>query len=134
MWPAVMESLSGETRTVWTVFSDSVPISLNADVLAVGLADVGKFNHVRGKGNEALLQNAVRSVLHVDLTVEVVLINGSAATTDSATGAATTSHHASVAEDTPSLDDQDADSDELTGESLAMAELGATVIGEIEQG
>jgi DNA polymerase-3 subunit gamma/tau len=134
MWPAVLESLFGEKRSVWMAFSDSVPLSLEAGVLAVGLADVGKFNHVRGSGNDALLRNAVRSVLHVDLAVDVVLTDRSAATSDSAVGATTAAHPTPVADDTPSLDDQDADGDELTGESLAMAELGATVIGEIEQG
>jgi DNA polymerase-3 subunit gamma/tau len=134
MWPAVLESLFGEKRSVWMAFSDSVPLSLEAGVLAVGLADVGKFNHVRGSGNDALLRNAVRSVLHVDLAVDVVLTDRSAATSDATTGAPTTAHPTPNADDTPSLDDQDADGDELTGESLAMAELGATVIGEIEQG
>jgi DNA polymerase III subunit gamma/tau len=134
MWPAVLESLFGEKRSVWLAFSDSVPLSLEAGVLAVGLADVGKFNHVRGSGHDALLRSAVRSVLHVDLAVDVVLTDRSAATSKTATGALATAHPAPIADDTPSLDDQDADGDQLTGESLAMAELGATVIGEIEQG
>jgi hypothetical protein len=35
--------------------------------------------------------------------------------------------------DEPSLDDSDSD-DDVSGEALAVRELGATVIGEIEQG
>lgn len=132
MWPAILEALSSEKRSVWMVFSDSIPLSVDAGVLAVGLADVGKFNHVRGSGSDALLRSAVRSVLHVDLAVDVVLTDRTG--TPAAVGADTPPAVAAATADTPSLDDDDADAGDLSGESLAIAELGATVIGEIEQG
>ena len=61
--------------------------------------------------------------MHADVQVDVVATGSSPAPASSGPTPA----------DEPSIDDSDSD-DDVSGEALAMRELGATVIGEIEQG
>ncbi|MFM9134744.1 MAG: DNA polymerase III subunit gamma and tau [bacterium] len=122
MWPAVLEGLKSMSRVAWMLFSDSTPVSWEDGVLAVSVPDVGKANNARANGHDQRLRQVILDSLRVDVRVDVV-----------AGGTSVAPAPAAVAADLPSPDDAD-DSEVLTGESLAMRELGATVIGEIEQG
>lgn len=123
MWPAILEGLKSMSRVAWMVFSDSRPLSLDAGVLAVGVPEESKVRNARASGHSERLRQVIIDVMHADVQVDVV-----------ATGLVPGQDVASVpAGDEPSLDDSDSD-DDVSGEALAMRELGATVIGEIEQG
>jgi DNA polymerase-3 subunit gamma/tau len=123
MWPAILEGLKSLSRVAWMVFSDSRPLSLDAGVLAVGVPEESKVRNARASGHAERLRQVIIDVMHADVQVDVV-----------ATGTMPTSTAAAPpAADEPSLDDSDSD-DDVDGEALAMRELGATVIGEIEQG
>ena len=123
MWPAILEGLKSMSRVAWMVFSDSQPLSLDAGVLAVGVPEESKVRNARGSGHAERLRQVIIDVMHADVQVDVV-----------ATGAMPHPPAVSApAVDEPSLDDSDTDED-LSAEALAMRELGATVIGEIEQG
>lgn len=123
MWPAILEGLKSMSRVAWMVFSDSRPLSLDAGVLAVGVPEESKVRNARASGHAERLRQVIIDVMHADVQVDVV-----------ATGSSPTAAAAEAApSDEPSLDDSDSD-DDVSGEALAMRELGATVIGEIEQG
>ncbi len=123
MWPAILEGLKSMSRVGWMVFSDSRPLSLDAGVLAVGVPEESKVRNARTSGHAERLRQVIIDVMHADVQVDVV-----------ATGSAPPSPTVDApALDEPSLDDSDSD-DDVSGEALAMRELGATVIGEIEQG
>ena len=123
MWPAILEGLKSMSRVGWMVFSDSRPLSLDSGVLAVGVPEESKVRNARTSGHAERLRQVIIDVMHADVQVDVV-----------ATGSAPQSPSVDApASDEPSLDDSDSD-DDVSGEALAMRELGATVIGEIEQG
>lgn len=123
MWPAILEGLKSMSRVAWMVFSDSRPLSLDAGVLAVGVPEESKVRNARSSGHAERLRQVIIDVMHADVQVDVV-----------ATGSAPPSPTVDAPpSDEPSLDDSDSD-DDVSGEALAMRELGATVIGEIEQG
>lgn len=118
MWPAIMEGLKSMRKVAWMVLNDSRPLSMDDGVLAVGIPDDKRVKNCHSSGHGELLRQVIIDVMHVDLQVDVVLSTAGAATV--------------AAGDLPSLDDEKAE--EVTGEILALRELGATVIGEIEQG
>lgn len=122
MWPAILEGLKSMSRVAWMVFSDSKPLSLDAGVLAVGVPEESKVRNARSSGHAERLRQVIIDVMHADVQVDVV-----------ATGAAPATTAAVPTADEPSIDDSDS-SDDVSGEALALRELGATVIGEIEQG
>ncbi len=122
MWPAILEGLKSMSRVAWMVFSDSQPLSLDAGVLAVGVPEESKVRNARASGHSERLRQVIIDVMHSDVQVDVV-----------ATGSSPTAAPIAPSVDEPSLDDSDSD-DDVSGEALAMRELGATVIGEIEQG
>ena len=122
MWPAILEGLKSMSRVAWMVFSDSQPLSLDAGVLAVGVPEESKVRNARASGHSERLRQVIIDVMHSDVQVDVV-----------ATGSSPTAAPIAPSADEPSLDDSDSD-DDVSGEALAMRELGATVIGEIEQG
>ena len=122
MWPAILEGLKSMSRVAWMVFSDSRPLSLDAGVLAVGVPEESKVRNARASGHSERLRQVIIDVMHSDVQVDVV-----------ATGSSPAAAPVTPAADEPSLDDSDSD-DDVSGEALAMRELGATVIGEIEQG
>jgi len=120
MWPAVLEALKDMSRVAWMVFSESTPLSLEDGTLAVGIPEEAKVNNALSSGHHERLRLVVLDVVHADVKVDVV---------------ATGKHPAAdvpVAIDVPSPDDDE--HDEVSGEELLKRELGATVIGEIEQG
>ena len=123
MWPAILEGLKSMSKVAWMVFSDSRPLSLDSGVLAVGVPEESKVRNARSSGHVERLRQVIADVMHADVQVDVV-------STGTSTASATVEP---AAADEPSLDDTDSD-DDVSGEALAMRELGATVIGEIEQG
>jgi DNA polymerase-3 subunit gamma/tau len=123
MWPAILEGLKSMSRVAWMVFSDSRPLSLDAGVLAVGVPEESKVRNARASGHSERLRQVIIDVMHADVQVDVVATGSSSAPSPSSPPTS----------DEPSLDDSDSD-DDVSGEALAMRELGATVIGEIEQG
>lgn len=126
MWPAVLDAVKSYSRVAWALFSVSAPLSLENGVLAVGLDHVNKINNARASGHDERLRQAILDVMHLDVKIDVVLAPDVASTV-SATGAERTSPRVA---DTPSLDDENMDS--ASGVDLALRELGATQIGEIE--
>jgi len=125
MWPAVLEGLKSMSRVAWMVFSDSRPLSLDDGVLAVGVPEESKVRNARASGHAERLRQVIIDVLHADVQVDVVSTGGAPVQTSDPP--------APIAGDEPSPDDDDSE-DHVSGEALAMRELGATVIGEIEQG
>jgi DNA polymerase-3 subunit gamma/tau len=139
MWPAVLEALKGYSRVAWMSFSSSVPISVSNGELAVGLADAGSVKGVKASRHDERLRQAVIDVMKTDVRVDIVLApdrtmpapRPAAADPSTAAAPAEVAEATAVAEpDAPSLDDPDVD--DATGVDLALRELGATQIGEIE--
>ncbi len=126
MWPAVLDAIKSYSRVAWVLFSVSAPLSLENGVLAVGLDNANKINNARASGHDERLRQAILDVMHLDVKIDVVLAP-EAASTVTATGTGRTSPPVA---DTPSLDDENMD--DAVGVDLALRELGATQIGEIE--
>ncbi len=122
MWPAILDALKGYSRVAWMAFADSRPVSVSNGVLAVGLDSQGKINNTRSSGHDERLRHSILDVMRVDMTVDVVLV-------PDVVGVKATPG-ADEESDVPSRDD--ATVDEATGVDLAMQQLGATTIGEIE--
>ncbi|MGI9197006.1 MAG: hypothetical protein ACR2KE_06040, partial [Candidatus Nanopelagicales bacterium] len=95
----------------------SAPLSVSDGVLAVGVPEENKAKNARSSGHAERLRQVILDVLRVDLQVDVVVSGTTRAPVPPA--------------DVPSPDDDRAE--DLAGESLAMRELGATVIGEIDR-
>ena len=125
MWPAVLDATKAYGKVAWIVFSNSVPLSLDNGVLAVGLAKPGEVNSARNSGHDERLRQAILDVLHIDVRVDVVLAPD--ATASAAVQPAPT-RHAEI--DAPSPDD--ADLPDSSGVDVVIRTLGATQIGEIE--
>ena len=123
MWPAILEGLKSMSRVAWMVFSDARPLSLDAGVLAVGVPEESKVRNARASGHAERLRQVIIDVMHADMQVDVVATGSSPVPASSE----------ATPTDEPSPDDSDSD-DDVSGEALALRELGATVIGEIEQG
>ena len=122
MWPAILEGLKSMSRVAWMVFSDSTPLSLDNGTLAVGVPEESKARNALTSGHAERLRQVIIDVMHAAVQVDVVV-----------TGSAPVSSSGPPPSDVPSPDDANSD-DEVSPEMLAMRELGATVIGEIEQG
>ena len=126
MWPAVLDATKTYSRVAWVLFSVSAPLSLENGVLAVGLDNANKINNARASGHDERLRQAILDVLRIDVRIDVVLAPSVASM---ATGATEIEAMAPLV-DTPSMDDENMDNS--SGVDLAMRELGATQIGEIE--
>jgi len=122
MWPAILDALKGYSRVAWMAFADSRPVSVSNGVLAVGVDNPGKINNARASGHDERLRHSIIDVMRADVTVDVVLVPDVVGVRGAAGG--------DEEPDVPSRDD--ATVDEATGVDLAMQELGATAIGEIE--
>lgn len=125
MWPAVMEATKAYSRVAWMLFNSSAPLSLSGGTLAVGVPNSGQVNNARTSGHDERLRQAILDVMRVDVRVDVVLAPDAVAPKGGAPASA-----APAEPDAPSLDDEDLT--EATGVELAIRELGATQIGEIE--
>ncbi len=126
MWPAVLDAVKAYSRVAWVLFSVSAPLSLENGVLAVGLDNANKINNARASGHDERLRQAILDVMHLDVKIDVVLAPDVGSTV-TATGAERTGPPVA---DTPSMDDENMD--DAVGVDLALRELGATQIGEIE--
>jgi DNA polymerase-3 subunit gamma/tau len=122
MWPAILDALKPHSRVAWMAFADSRPVSVSEGVLAVGVDTQGKINNSRSSRHDERLRHSILDVMHVDIKVDIVLVPDVVGVRGSAGG--------DEEPDVPSPDD--ATVDEATGVDLAMQELGATAIGEIE--
>jgi len=137
MWPAVLDALSSYGRVAWVLFQPSSPISISAGTLAVAVSDVGKVKNIKASGHDERLRQAILDVMRTDVRIDVVPDPERASTgvqpaaaAGSATSAAKAPAPTPKEPDAPSLDDDNADS--AVGVDLALRELGATQIGEIE--
>lgn len=138
LWPAVLDALRSYSKVGWMTFSGSRPVSLSDGVLAVAVEDSGKANNVRASGHDERLRQAILDVLKADVRIDVVLAPDAPprSTKSSARAAKAASlQPPTAAEPAGGADDPSADdpvSDDATGIDLALRELGATQIGEIE--
>jgi DNA polymerase-3 subunit gamma/tau len=135
LWPAVLEALKTYSKVAWMSFSASRPISWSNGDLAVAVRDAGTVKGVKASGHDERLRQAVLDVVRADVRIDVVFAPD-AAGLPPAPSAADDTPVAPVAAaapeepDAPSMDD--ADLVDSSGVDLAMRELGATQIGEIE--
>jgi DNA polymerase-3 subunit gamma/tau len=136
LWPAVLEALKGYSRVAWMGFSASTPISMSNGELAVAVADAGTAKGVKASGHDERLRQAVLDVMRADVRIDVVIapdrVGGSTPATSAARSAASAPEEPAPAADSdaPSMDDPTMD--DSSGVDLALRELGATQIGEIE--
>ncbi len=134
LWPAVLEALKTYSKVAWMSFSASRPLSWSNGDLAVAVRDAGTVKGVKASGHDERLRQAVLDVVRVDVRIDVVFAPDSAgappAPSEAAEAPAAPVAAASGEPDAPSMDD--ADLDGASGVDLAMRELGATQIGEIE--
>ncbi len=100
-------------------------------VLAVAVGDAGKVNNVRASGHEERLRQAILDVMKTDVRIDVVLAPDRVVPASAKpSGAVDTDPPAAPEPDAPSMDDANVDG--AVGVDLAVRELGATRIGEIE--
>jgi DNA polymerase-3 subunit gamma/tau len=119
LWPAVLDVVKSKGKVAWMVFSDSAPLSWEGGTLAVAMRDASKAANARSSGHIDRLHDAVRDVLRVDANIDLVLAPNAPSATP-------------VVPDEPSVEDDNVE--QVGGVDLAMRELGATRIGEIEHG
>jgi DNA polymerase-3 subunit gamma/tau len=143
LWPAVLESIKSTSRVAWMIFNEASPLSVDDTTLVIGVQNAGVIAGVSNGGHDERLRQAVLDVLRVDRRIEVILDPGAAPAKTAAPKAAVSekpTRKRAAATETPaepkapdeaSPDDPDLDGDSLSGEALAMRELGGTVIGEI---
>jgi hypothetical protein len=128
----VLEGVKAYSKVAWATLNASRPISLSDGVLAVAVDSAGKVSNLKASGHDERLRQAILDVLKTDVRIDIVLApdrtGPAAASTPSASNPTSAGPAAEV--DAPSLDDPDAEA--VTGVDLALRELGATQIGEIE--
>ena len=136
LWPAVLEALKGYSRVAWMGFSASTPMSISNGELAVAVADAGTAKGVTASGHDERLRQAVLDVMRADVRIDVVIapdrVGGSTRAAAASPAAASAPEEPAPAADSdaPSMDDPTMD--DSSGVDLALRELGATQIGEIE--
>lgn len=119
LWPAVLEVVKSKRKVAWMVFSDSAPLSWESGTLAVAMRDASKIANAQSSGHTESLSGAIAEVLRIEPTIDLVL---------EPDAPSATAQHAEP--DEPSIDD--ATVNDVSGVDLAIRELGATTIGEIE--
>ncbi len=132
MWPSVLETVKSSSRVAWLAFSASRPVSFSDGVVAVAVESAGKVNNIRSKDNDdrqQQLRQAILEVLHADVRLDVILDPSTTPPAGPTVGTQETSLPLPEA-DAPSLDDPN--EIDVSGVDLALRELGATRIGEIE--
>jgi DNA polymerase-3 subunit gamma/tau len=132
MWPAVLDAVKSYSRVAWMTFDGSRPVSLANGVLAIGVDTIGKVNNLKGSGHDERIRQAILDVMKTDVRIDVILAagGGAPAPTTGTAAAEPAGPVESLPPDAPSLDDDNADG--AVGVDLALRELGATQIGEIE--
>lgn len=122
LWPAVLEVVKANRKVAWLVLNESAPLSWESGTLAVGVREASKLANARSNAFDGNLRAAVAEVLRIDANIDLVLAPD--APSPDVAGAP------EQASDEPSIDDEALD--DLSGVDLAIRELGATTIGEIE--
>jgi DNA polymerase III subunit gamma/tau len=125
MWPAVLEGVKAYSKVAWATLNVSRPISLSDGVLAVAVDSPGKVTNLKASGHDERLRQAILDVLKADVKIDIVL-----APERAGSGVAAPTLTIVPDSDAPSLDDANVDA--VSGVDLALRELGATQIGEIE--
>ena len=135
LWPAVLEATKSYSRVAWMVFSDSAPLSLDGDNLAVGIAEASKVANIKSSGHDEKLRQAIKEVARIDVRIDPVhepnaasLVAGAAPAMPSAAKVETAEPVAVPAADVPSMDDDDID--DASGVDLIVRELGVTEVRE----
>jgi DNA polymerase-3 subunit gamma/tau len=130
MWPAVLEGVKAYSKVAWATLNASRPISLSDGVLAVAVDSPGKVSNLKASGHDERLRQAILDVLKTDVRIDIVLAPNRTGAPAEGAGSAPSTERAAVESDAPSLDDPNVDA--ISGVDLALRELGATQIGEIE--
>jgi DNA polymerase-3 subunit gamma/tau len=133
MWPAVLDAVKSYSRVAWMTFDGSRPVSLANGVLAIGVDTIGKVNNLKGSGHDERIRQAILDVMKTDVRIDVILAaggGGAPAPTTTAGAEESARPVEPLPPDAPSLDDDNADG--AVGVDLALRELGATQIGEID--
>ncbi len=131
MWPAVLDAVKVYSKVAWMTFDSSAPISLGNGVLAVAVSDAGRANNAKASGHDERLRLAIIDVLKTDVRIDLVLAPDRAHLPVAATTGSTAGPPSALVEvDAPSIDD--ANADDSVGVDLALRELGAVQIGEID--
>lgn len=132
LWPAILEALKAGSRVAAMVFIDSHPVSLSNGVLAVAVDGQGRIINIQQGKHDERLRQAILDVARVDVRIDVVLDGerARAGTAVRANAAAASAAPVDAEPDEPSADDPD--EEDVTGVDLAIRELDATRIGEIE--
>ena len=130
MWPAVLEGVKAYSKVAWATLNASRPISLSDGVLAVAVDAPGKVSNLKASGHDERLRQAILDVLKTDVRIDIVLDPLRAGAPVAERADARMAPASAPDTDAPSLDDPDVDA--VSGVDLALRELGATQIGEIE--
>ena len=130
MWPAVLEGVKAYSKVAWATLNASRPISLSDGVLAVAVDAPGKVSNLKASGHDERLRQAILDVLKTDVRIDIVLDPSRAGAPVAERADARMAPASAPDTDAPSLDDPDVDA--VSGVDLALRELGATQIGEIE--
>jgi hypothetical protein len=123
LWSAVLEVVKANRKVAWLVLNESAPLSWESGTLAVGVREASKLANARSNAFDGNLRAAVAEVLRIDANIDLVLAPD--APSPDVAGAPEQTR------DEPSIDDEALD--DLSGVDLAIRELGATTIGEIER-
>ena len=132
MWPAVLDVV----KTLRPGRLDAVQ-RVDADLLRATATspspsrDAGKANNIKASGHDERLRQAVLDVMKTDVRIDVVLAPDRVVPARAPADAAAPDASPPAAEpDAPSIDDPNAT--DAVGVDLALRELGATRIGEID--
>ncbi|MCB0918739.1 MAG: DNA polymerase III subunit gamma and tau [Actinobacteria bacterium] len=116
IWPQLMTRIREQSRVAAASWEGARPLSLTGDRLRVFVPAEGQANSIRASGRDKAMRNLLIEHFRLDLVVEV------------------STEEKRAEPDTPASDDPDLGEEGLSGVDLAVRELGAVKIGEIEGG
>jgi DNA polymerase-3 subunit gamma/tau len=151
-WPLVLEEVKTLRRFTWTLLSHNAQVAaLGGTRITLAMVNAGARDSFLRGGSDEIVREALVRVLGVDWKVDAIVDPSTtpvpaaasapaAAPAPSGRAAAEAAVAAEAAEeaagprveDTPSVDDDDADDGDLTHHDLLARELGAKVIGEYD--
>lgn len=115
VWPDLMAKVGERSRVAAANWDGAEPLSLAAGVLTIRVPSEGQAKSIKQSKRDLMLRTMLIESFGIDVEV-----------------AATAATGLDAAPDEPSHDDPDVGADDMSGVDLAMRELGATKIGEIE--
>ena len=148
-WPLVLDEVKTLRRFTWTLLSHNAQVAaLDGSRITLAMVNAGARDSFLRGGSDEIVREALVRVLGVDWKVDAI-VDPSATPAPVAAAAPTAAPapsgraaaQAAVAaeeaagprvEDTPSVDDEDADDRDMTHHDLLARELGAKVIGEYD--